>query len=259
MWEETKMNTRRTLCVIAVIVMVLLSFETCVKTETALPNVAGETWDYVVLGSSIGTWCAEYYRDLMESDLGVKILYHDYYVASQPVSDLLHNVINNERLREDIRNAEVITIGVGSGDMFPAIRRHSDLSQYDRLQLEQTVEVFRETYNSMLSEVVSIAPSTDTIIRIMDFYFPYVGRYKEKGIYSSTKQYWMKFNECIIQAGRRHGIPVANVFEAFNGPLGDDDPADKGYLSVDKKHSSVSGLELIAEEFRKLGYQHLSQ
>ncbi len=253
------MNTRHTMCIIAVIVVVLLSFESCVTTETALPNVAGETWDYVVLGSSIGTWWARYYGDLMESDLGVEIVYHDYYVGSQLVSNLLHNVINNERLREDIRNAEVITIGVGSGDMFPAIWRHSDLGQNDRLQLKQTVEVFRETYNSMLSEVVSLAPPTDTIIRIMDFYFPYVGRYKEKGIYSSTKQYWMKFNECIIQAGQRHSIPVARVFEAFNGPVGYDDPGEKGYLAFDEKHSSEKGMKLIAEKFRNLGYQHASR
>ncbi len=251
------MNTRRTLCIIAVIFVVLLSFETCTTTETALPDVTGETWDYVILGSSIGTWWARCcYGALMESDLGVKILYHDYYVGSQPVSSLLYNVINNERLREDIRKAEVITIGVGSADMFNAIRWHDGFNQSDRRQLEQAVEVFRETYNSMLSEVVSLASPTGTIIRIMDFYFPYVGRYKEKGIYSITKQYWMKFNECIIQAGRQHSIPVALVFEAFNGPLGDDDPADNGYLDYDGKHSSLKGLKLIAEKFHNLGYQH---
>jgi len=252
------MITWCTLCVISIIVVVLLSFETCVKTETALPNVAGETWDYVVLGSSIGTWWAPYYGDLMESDLGVKIVYHDYYVGSQPVSGLLHNVINNEKLREDIRKAEVITIGVGSADIRGAIRRHNEFSRSDRRQLEQEVKVFRETYNSMLSEVVSMASPTDTIIRIMDFYCPYVGQHKEKGIYSSTKQYWMKFNKCIIQAGRRHSIPVARVFEAFNGPLGDDDPVDKGYLA-DGVHSNEKGMKLIAEEFRKLGYQHASR
>ena len=151
------MITRCTLCVISIIVVVLLSFETCGTTETALPNFADETWDYVVLGSSIRTWWARYYGDLMESDLCVKIIYHDYYVGSQPVSGLLHNVINNERLREDIRKAEVITIGVGSADMFNTIRRHFEFSQSDRRQSEQAVEAFRETYNSMLSEVVSIA------------------------------------------------------------------------------------------------------
>lgn len=253
------MNMRRMLCIIAVIFVVLQSFETCTTTEKALPNVRGETWDYVVLGSSIGTWWTKYYLELIESDLGVKIQYHYYYVPSQPVSALLANVMNNKQLREDVRNAEIITIGVGSADMFKAIDDYSKFSQSDRQKLEEAVEIFRETYNSMLSEVVSITSPTDTIIRIMDFYFPWVGRYKEMGVYSSVKQYWMKFNECIIQAGSQYSIPVAHVFEAFNGPLGDDDPADKDYLSLDGKHPNVKGMKLIAEEFRKLGYQRASR
>ncbi len=101
--------------------------------------------------------------------------------------------------------------------MFNAIRWHFELSQSDRRQSEQAVEAFRETYNSMLSEVVSIASPTDTIIRIMDLYFPYVGQYKEKGINSSTKQYWMKFNECIIQT-RRNGRK-ANPTSGLSRPL----------------------------------------
>jgi len=51
-----------------------------VTTETVLPDVTGDTWDYVILGSSIGTWWARIYGDMVESDLGVKIRYHDYYV-----------------------------------------------------------------------------------------------------------------------------------------------------------------------------------
>jgi len=244
---------------ILALILSLLLIGCASQQVTMLPDVRGETWDYVVLGSSIGTWWARCYGELMKSDLGVKIVYHDYYVASQWVSALLHNVKTKERLREDIRNAEVITIGVGSADMFPAIQDHFALELIDQRELDETVEEFRETYNSLLSEVVSIASPTDTYIRIMNIYFPFVGRYKEEGKYSSVKQYWMKFNECIRQAGRRHSIPVAHVFEAFNGPRGGDDPADKGYIDYDGRHSSEKGMKLIAEEFHKLGYQHASK
>lgn len=171
---------------------------------------------------------------------------------------LFRNVMNNERLREYIRKAEVITIGVGSADMFNAIQDFA-LELIDQRELEETVEEFRKTYNSLLSDVVSIASPTDTYIRIMDIYFPWVGRYKEKVIYSSVKHYWMKFNECIRQAGNRNSIPVAYIFQAFNGPRSGDDPADKGYLGYDGKHSSEKGMKLIAKEFHKLGYQHASR
>ncbi len=63
------------------------------------------------------------------------------------------------------------------------------------------------------------------------------------------------FNDCIVRAGRRYGIPTARVFRAFDGPSGDEDPAERGYLAADGRHPSEKGKVLIAEELRKLGYR----
>jgi lysophospholipase L1-like esterase len=254
------MKTRKTVLVIALGVGVLLFLGTCVttKTETPLPEVAGETWDYVILGSPIGTWWAENYGALMGSDLGVKIVYHSYSVHGQSVEQLLQSVIRYDELREDIRTAEVITIGSGFVDMYVDAIMGYTLGAYDRQEMEQNVKAFRETYNSMLDEVLTLASPSDTIIRTMDFYYPYVGYDQEMGIYNQTKRYWQKFNKCIVQAARKRSIPVAKVFQAFHGPDGKDDPAEKGYLDRDGKHPSEEGIKVIAEEFRKLGYEYAS-
>jgi lysophospholipase L1-like esterase len=106
----------------------------------------------------------------------------------------------------------------------------------------------------MLTELLSLTSPTDTIIRTMDFYYPYVVKDQERGIYDQTKRYWQEFNKCIIQVSRNHGVPVANVFEAFHGSSGNEDPGERGYLAWDGKHSSEEGMKVIAEEFRKLGY-----
>jgi len=244
---------------ILALILSLLLFGCASQQVTTLPDVAGQTWDYVVIGSSIGTWWMAHYGSLLESNLSVKIVYKSYYVANQKVSALLDRVMNDEFLREDIRNAEVITIGIGFADTSEAIYVYGASHANDRAKLQQELKTFRETYNSMLTEVVSLAPPTHTIIRIMDFYCPYVRRHTEDGVYGSTKRDWKSFNEVIVQAGRQHGIPVARVFQAFNGPSGDDDPDDRGYLSGDGTHPTLEGYKLIAEEFRKLGYQYLSQ
>jgi len=261
------MKIKKTIIYLLFLVLYLLLLDSCVTetpATTAPPDAKTETWDYVILGSSIGTWWAENYGTLMESDLGVKIVYHSYYVGAQSVGALLQNVISNEKLREDIRNAEVITIGSGVADMyFGAIQKIEFLGynygQDAQKKLEEKIEVFSKTYNSMLDEILTLASPSDTIIRIMDFYFPYVGRHKRKGIYSTTKKYWMDFNECIFQAARRNGIPVANIFTAYNGSDGNDDPVDKGYMASDRLHPSELGMDVIAEEFRKLGYQYASR
>ena len=177
---------------------------------------------------------------------------------AQPVSGLLENIRNDERLREDIKNAEIITIGVGCSDMFNEILLYIAHGLNDQSRPSEELDKFRESYESMLTELLSLTSPTDTIIRTMDFYYPYVGRDQQQGIYDQTKRYWQEFNKCIIQIARNHGVPVANVFEAFHGPQGNDDPAEKGYLAWDGKHPSEEGMKVIAEEFRKLGYEYAS-
>ena len=254
------MKTRKIVLAIAISGGVLLFISTCATTkiESSLPDVAGETWDYIILGSSIGTWWAQNYGALVEADLGVKIDYHSYYVGGQPVGQLLQNVINDESLREDIRNAELITIGSGFADMyFNAIFLYS-LGKYNREEMDHLVKTFRETFDSMLDEVLSLASPSDTIIRVMDFYYPYVGKDQEKGIYKQNKRYWLKFNKCIIKSARERNIPVANVFTAYNGLNGNEDPVERGYIADDHLHPSEDGMDVIAEEFRKLGYGYAS-
>ncbi|PUB11104.1 SGNH/GDSL hydrolase family protein [Yoonia sediminilitoris] len=225
--------------------------------QTTRSSADPQTWDYVVLGNSIGTLWFEHYGAMIESDQSVKVIYHNHYVPLQKVSALLANVTGEPDLRNEIADADIITIGIGFADMRWAITMWgSERRNPDSEGMNEAIREFCLTYDSLLAEVVSLAGPT-VIIEAMDVYFPYVRSHKDRGIYESTKQDWARFNECIMAAGRRHRVPVAQVHEAFNGPLGDDDPAEKGYLDFDGKHSSEEGMQAIAEQFRSLGYERL--
>jgi lysophospholipase L1-like esterase len=259
---------------------------------------AEETWDYVILGSSIGTrgW-TEYYGDYIETDLGVTIVRHDYYVSDQKASMLLKSLIienygsakeeetlsdyaeettdsrseklmaelltgsvvdrmkaEAEELRDDIINAEVITIGIGFADMRDAIQLYGAGGSNQPQKITEKLKSFREDYDAILSKIISLSNS-NTIIRVMDFYCPYVQSHKDSGIYEDTKRYWMEFNKCIAEVAEKHGIPVAQVFQAMNGVHGDDDPNEKGYLASDGFHLSDEGYKVVAKLVRELGYE----
>ena len=207
-----------------------------------------KTWDYVILGCGRGTWWTDYYGDYIETDLGVTIVRHDYMWPSLLASMLLENLQNKEELRNDIINAEVITIGVGFFDMNYA-------TLYSPHRINEELKTFRETYDAILSEILSLNNSTDTIIRVMDFYCPYLRQYTDRGFYEDTKRYWMEFNTCIAEVAEKHGIPVAQVFQAMNGVHGDDDPNEKGYLASDGQYLSDEGYKVVAKLFRELGYE----
>ena len=208
-----------------------------------------KTWDYVILGCGKGTWgWTEYYGDYIETDLGVTIVRHDYIWPGLWASMLLENLQNKEELRDDIINAEVITIGVGFFDMYNA-------TLYSPHLINEKLKTFRETYDAILSEILSLNNSTDTIIRVMDFYCPYLRLYTDRGIYEDTKRYWMEFNKCIAEVAEKYGIPVAQVFQAMNGVHGDDDPREKGYLVPGGKNLSDEGYKVVAKLFREIGYE----
>ena len=231
---------------ILVFIAIFLIFAPIYPTRSAKEE---KTWDYVILGSSIGTWgWTEYYGDYIETDLGVNIVSHSYYVSSQRASGLLKNLRNKEELRDDIINAEVITIGIGFMDIRIAVLYHPN-------RINEELKTFRETYDAILSEILSLNNSTDTIIRVMDFYCPYVQSHKDSGIYEDTKRYWMEFNEVIAEVAEKHGILGAQVFQAMNGVHGDDDPNVQGYLASDGHHLSDEGYQVIAKLFRELGYE----
>ena len=49
---------------------------------------------------------------------------------------------------------------------------------------------------------------------------------------------------------------MARVNRAFNGPNGDEDPRDNGYVIPDALHPSEKGADLVMELVRELGYEY---
>ena len=45
------------------------------------------------------------------------------------------------------------------------------------------------------------------------------------------------------------------MYLAFNGPDGDEDPHDKGYIAADGLHANDTGYAVLAGLLRDLGYQ----
>jgi lysophospholipase L1-like esterase len=61
-------------------------------------------------------------------------------------------------------------------------------------------------------------------------------------------------NAHIASTATANNIAYARVYLAFNGPGGDEDPGDKGFLAFDHFHPSAAGHALIAQLLRELGY-----
>jgi lysophospholipase L1-like esterase len=72
---------------------------------------------------------------------------------------------------------------------------------------------------------------------------------------SDLRPFYAPPNDHIMQAAAENGISVAVVHLAFNGPEGDKNPEEEGYLSADGLHTNAAGAALIADLHRELGYE----
>ncbi len=221
------------------------------------------SWDYVALGDSTvpGRSYVVYYAAHIEADLGVKVTVHNWGRSGQMSAGLLALLRNNQELRNAISEAEVVTFVIGANDLQSALSlyRTGACGGADNLDCcRERLTSFRANFDAIIAEILSLRNTTDTIIRTMDYGYPWVNRDKELGIYEDLKPCFVEaFSEHIVQAASEHNIPVVQVYLAFNGPNGDEDPADKGYIGADGVHYSAAGHALIADLHRELGYEPL--
>jgi len=116
---------------------------------------------------------------------------------------------------------------------------------------------FETNFDAVIAEILSLRSTDDTTIRTIAYFNPFVGYMKELGIYEDINPYGKAFNEYIVQAASERNIPAARVYLAMNGPNGDEDASDKGYISWDGVHLSDAGHRLVVELHRGLGYEAL--
>jgi lysophospholipase L1-like esterase len=121
-------------------------------------------------------------------------------------------------------------------------------------------------WDAITAEVLELRSTSTTIVRTMDIYNPYVRTDMVSDTWQNDggmndfevfKIYVDQVNYHIATTSYITRVPYAQVYLAFNGPTGDEDPKSKGYLSFDGVHPNDSGHRIIAEELRKLGYAPL--
>ena len=216
-------------------------------------------WDYVALGDSIVAQYYSYakpYAAHIEADLGVKVRLNNRGINGMDSYGLLNSLRSNQVWRDRISEAEIVTLVIGDADLIYALigdyQRGDCGGEDNRDCLRDALESSRMNYDAIIAELLTLC-SSKTIIRTMTYYY---GSLEDYGFDGDLRPFYEPLNDHIIQTAAENNIPVALVHLAFNGPDGDEDPADKGYLADDGLHPSEVGAAVIADLHRELGYAY---
>ena len=250
-----------------ILVMVLL-----VGASQGTTLAAPASWDYVALGDSLATGFGAFkgyvprYDSYIETDTGVAVTRTNLGRNGWTSSQLLSALSTDPTFRRATREAEIVTWNIGGNDLRAArtsYKRGTCGGINNQDCLRASMATLKTNWTAITAEVLELRSTSDTIVRTMDIYNPYV----RTDIVSDTwqndgglndfqvfKRYVDKVNRHIATTAYTEGVPYAPVYLAFNGPNGDEDPRSKGYLSFDGLHPNNTGHRVIADELRMIGY-----
>jgi lysophospholipase L1-like esterase len=115
------------------------------------------------------------------------------------------------------------------------------------------LETYKADTEAIIDEIVAICDK-DVLIRIYDVYMLNTGSQLETGTLEISNPYWKAGMDYVEESAARYGIPVAQVYDAFMGPNGIDDPYVKGLLDDDQLHPNAEGAALMTDLLDEFGY-----
>jgi lysophospholipase L1-like esterase/ketosteroid isomerase-like protein len=230
-----------------------------------IENMVSTTLTYVAFGDSTvvipGIGMMGYYKEMLAQDLGVEINLVDRSFMSGGAPRLI-SLLDKPELREELGKADVITLQIPTHQLEGPMRLY--FSDPEACGGEDNQDCLREAFNQykqdtdlIFAKLMEVVNPTRQIIRAQDTYLFNVTAVKRVGNFEVYNRYWQDAQKHIHATAAKYGVPVARVYDAFMGPDGSDDPAEKGLMS-DITHASSKGAKLMAQLIRELGYSYAS-
>jgi lysophospholipase L1-like esterase len=243
---------------------------------TLHPVRAAETWDYTALGDSlafglfapVGKGYVPLYRGYVASDNGVSVTLTNLGIPGWTSDDLLAAIRSSAIFRFSVARSSVVTWDIGGNDLSDARDQYKARTcggPDNQDCLRNAVTRLKSNWSGIIAEILSLRSANNTIIRTMDIYNPFVNADKSADTWPGDqgndfmvlKPYLDEINSYILTTSAARNIPCARVYQAFNGPNGEIDPATRNYLAFDDYHPNTRGHRVIADLFRGLGYAPL--
>ncbi len=203
------------------------------------------------------------YAAMLEADFGVDVEVRPHTVGGQRTDDFLEQLRTDDRLREDLGEADVVTLLIPNDEWAEPFstaagaegRDPSDCGGEDHQQcLRDVIDSYKQQVDRIFDELTAIVDPAETLIRVQDFY-QFMTNVTTPEAFDLTYPYWREGQEYVEQVAGQHGIPVAQVFDDFMGTDGlyIDLVAD-GLVGPDGLHPTAEGAGRMATLVHDLGY-----
>lgn len=222
---------------------------------TIIAAMGSKEWNYAALGDS-STWgFMRVYPQYIEEDLGVKVTLRMWAFGGLSSADVLARLRDNKQERLDISRSQVITFYGNPLHLIGMRITNGDPSEkYDCSP--QAIAQYKAELGAIADEILALRKGQPTIIRTYTRFMPFYRIWNATGAFEEYQRCVTALDAAIFQVGKERDILVADTGLALNGPNHDQDPNDKSYL-IDTVHENDEGAKIVADVFRKLGYEYI--
>ncbi len=238
----------------------LLLTSGCGSSDEGAGEITESTWDVVILSDSYLADVAERYAEHVANANDVEVVLHNEWKRELSAEALTLELAEGAfgwGWPDLVRDAEVVVylaspVGLVPEDQVencgngggPIAESHCD----------DDWAAYQEALEQVPVEIKRLRDGQPTIIRAVEAYSPGIGRWDEAGVYEQCLACDTYAREAERAAADALGVPIAKVWDAFNGPDHTEDPVAKGYISSDGFHPSTQGAQVIADQLHDLGY-----
>lgn len=247
--------------------LALIVLAACSGDEGAELDVGEGPLVYVAMGNSLtfspsNAQLNVLYKEMLVEDFGVDVDLRNRTVGGQSTANFLSRLSNDERLRSDLAEADVITFVIPNDEWAEpsstavGLPGHNaaDCGGDDNQQcLRDMITEYNLMVDQIFEELVTIVDPATQVVRVQDFYLFHTEIPLEQS--QILYPYWHQGQIHVQEVAESYGIPVARVWDDFMGTDGEiPNLTEAGLVSADGIHPTATGAQRMAELYHDLGY-----
>jgi lysophospholipase L1-like esterase len=230
---------------------------------------SAETWNLVALGDSTtsgwyvrrdGTFYPEeaypgIYAGLLAEEQGVNVTLHSYFPSQsgnevRSVADWNAVLAEDESMRADLVDAEVVMVWIGFHNIVPAVffgRCNGNWREYGRC-VRSATRTMPSDYDELFATLERLVPEGATVLVGNMGVAPFIiERWADDPHWREVKRaVFDEWIEAMEEAALAHGARVVDTYRALGGPSGDE-PLHSGFSAADGLHFSAKAQRFLAE------------
>ncbi|MBB6019275.1 lysophospholipase L1-like esterase [Paenibacillus sp. JGP012] len=188
-------------------------------------------------GALLGTGFVPIYRRMAEMNLRTFVSMENLGVNGLTSGELLQMIHNHPRVRQAVREADIVTISIGGNDLIRTFKASGGVPSAGKM-----TQILGETRNHVsltMKQIRQLKGNGKYFVRSIGLYNPYPQ--------STEAAYWVRQYNAYLNGAGSGNYACAQVYDKFEG-------RERELLFWDRVHPNARGYRVIAEQLNRTGY-----